>query len=132
MSAVHSGAGALNRHILRDVLIASSALQILALITPLFFQIVIDKVLVHKGLTTLEVLAVRLFFVSVFDVLLGGLRTYLFSHTTSRRGCRTRLQTFSHLTRLPLAYFQARRVGDSVARVRELDTIREFLTSSAA
>jgi len=82
------------RHILRDVLIASSALQILALITPLFFQIVIDKVLVHKGLTTLEVLAVGLFFVSVFDVLLGGLRTYLFSHTTSRVDAELGSKTF--------------------------------------
>ena len=119
------------RHILRDVLIASFALQIIALITPLFFQIVVDKVLVHKGLTTLEVLAIALFFVSVFDVLIGGVRTYLFSHTTSRVDAELGSKLFSHLTRLPLGYFQARRVGDSVARVRELDTIREFLTSSA-
>jgi subfamily B ATP-binding cassette protein HlyB/CyaB len=119
------------RHILRDVLIASFALQIIALITPLFFQIVVDKVLVHKGLTTLEVLAVALLFVSIFDVLIGGVRTYLFSHTTSRVDAELGSKLFSHLTRLPLGYFQARRVGDSVARVRELDTIREFLTSSA-
>jgi ATP-binding cassette, subfamily B, bacterial HlyB/CyaB len=119
------------RHILRDVLVASFALQILALMTPLFFQIVVDKVLVHKGLTTLEVLAIALLVVSVFDVLIGGLRTYLFSHTTSRVDAELGAKLFSHLTRLPLAYFGARRVGDSVARVRELETIREFLTSSA-
>jgi subfamily B ATP-binding cassette protein HlyB/CyaB len=118
------------RRILRDVLIASFFLQILALISPLFFQIVIDKVLVHKGLTTLEILAIGLFVVFVFDVLIGGLRTYLFAHTTSRVDAELGSKLFSHLTHLPLAYFQARRVGDSVARVRELETIREFLTSS--
>ena len=72
------------RHILRDVLVASFFLQLLALVSPLFFQIVIDKVLVHKGLTTLEILALGLFVVFVFDVAIGGLRTYLFAHTTSR------------------------------------------------
>ena len=119
------------RHILRDVLVASFFLQLLALVSPLFFQIVIDKVLVHKGITTLEILALGLFVVFVFDVLIGGLRTYLFAHTTSRVDAELGSKLFSHLTQLPLAYFQARRVGDSVARVRELDTIREFLTSSA-
>lgn len=119
------------RHLLRDVLVASFFLQILALITPLFFQVVIDKVLVHKGITTLEVLAVGLLVVSVFEIMMGGLRTYLFSHTTSRVDAELGSKLFSHLTHLPLAYFQARRVGDSVARVRELETIRDFLTSSA-
>ncbi|WP_255516505.1 ABC transporter transmembrane domain-containing protein, partial [Luteimonas suaedae] len=116
---------------LRDVLIASFFLQILALITPLFFQVVIDKVLVHKGITTLEVLGIGLLVVSLFDVMMGGLRTYLLSHTTSRVDAELGSKLFSHLTHLPLSYFQARRVGDSVARVRELETIREFLTSSA-
>ena len=119
------------RRILRDVLVASFFLQLLALVSPLFFQIVIDKVLVHKGLTTLEILALGLFVVFVFDVAIGGLRTYLFAHTTSRVDAELGSKLFSHLTALPLSYFQARRVGDSVARVRELDTIREFLTSSA-
>lgn len=119
------------RHLLRDVLLASFFIQLLGLASPLFFQVVIDKVLVHKGLTTLEVLALGLFVVSVFDVLMSALRTYLFSHTTSRVDVELGAKLFGHLVRLPLSYFQARRVGDSVARVRQLDTIREFLTSSA-
>lgn len=119
------------RRLLRDVLLASFFLQLMALITPLFFQVVIDKVLVHKGITTLEVLAIGLMVVSVFEVAMGGLRTYLFSHTTSRVDAELGSKLFAHLTHLPLAYFQARRVGDSVARVRELETIRDFLTSSA-
>jgi len=119
------------RHLLRDVLLASFFIQILALITPLFFQVVIDKVLVHKGITTLEVLAIGLFAVSIFEVLMSGLRTYMFSHTTSRVDAELGSKLFAHLTHLPMAYFQSRRVGDSVARVRELETIRDFLTSSA-
>jgi subfamily B ATP-binding cassette protein HlyB/CyaB len=119
------------RHLLRDVLLASLFIQLLGLASPIFFQVVIDKVLVHKGLTTLEVLAVGLFVVSFFEVMMTGLRTYLFSHTTSRVDVELGAKLFSHLVRLPLAYFQSRRVGDSVARVRQLDTIREFLTSSA-
>jgi ATP-binding cassette, subfamily B, bacterial HlyB/CyaB len=119
------------RHLLRDVLIASFFIQILGLISPLFFQVVVDKVLVHNGLTTLEVLAIGFLVVSVFEVIMGGLRTYLFSHTTSRVDAELGAKLFDHLTHLPLAYFQARRVGDSLARVRELETIRDFLTSSA-
>ena len=119
------------RHLLRDVLLASFFLQILGLITPLFFQVVIDKVLVHKGLTTLEILVIGLLCVNIFDVTLSGLRTYLFSHTTSRVDVELGAKLFKHLTHLPMAYFQARRVGDTVARVRELENIREFLTSSA-
>lgn len=119
------------RHLLRDVLIASFFLQILALVSPLFFQVVVDKVLVHKGFTTLEVLAVGFFVVTIFDVVMSAARTYLFSHTTSRVDAELGSKLFAHLTRLPLAYFQARRVGDTLARVRELETIRDFLTSSA-
>jgi len=88
-------------------------------------------VLVHRGLSTLEVLVVGLALISVFDATLSGLRTYLFSHTSNRIDVELGSRIFRHLLRLPLAYFEARRVGDSVARVRELETIRQFLTSSS-
>ena len=65
------------------------------------------------------------------DLLLGGLRTYIFAHTSNRIDVELGARLFRHLLGLPLAYFQARRVGDTVTRVRELDTIRQFLTSSA-
>jgi subfamily B ATP-binding cassette protein HlyB/CyaB len=118
------------RRLFAEVLAASFFIQLFALITPLFFQVVIDKVLVHRGLTTLDVLAIGLLAVSVFEVVLGGLRTYLFSHTTNRIDVTLGAKLFDHLLRLPLAYFKARRVGDSVARVRELETIRNFITGS--
>ncbi|MGE0830525.1 MAG: type I secretion system permease/ATPase, partial [Hyphomonadaceae bacterium] len=119
-------------HLLRDVLLASLVLQLFALATPLFFQVVIDKVLVHNGLTTLDVLAIGLGGVILFETMLGGLRAWLFTHTTSRVDVELGAKLYDHVLSLPLAYFENRRVGDTVARVRELETVREFLTSSAA
>lgn len=117
------------RKFLGEVLVASFFLQLFALLTPLFTQVVIDKVLVHKGFTTLHVLAIGMITLAVFDAILGGLRTYLFSHTTNRIDVSLGAQLFRHVLALPLSYFEARRVGDTVARVRELEHIRQFLTS---
>ena len=116
---------------LTEVLAGSFFLQLFGLITPLFFQVIIDKVLVHRGFSTLQVLTGGLLALSLFEVLLGGLRTYIFAHTTNRIDVELGARLFRHLLALPLAYFQVRRVGDTVTRVRELDTIRQFLTSSA-
>ncbi len=119
------------RHILGEVLVASFFLQLFALVSPLFFQVVIDKVLVHRSLGTLDVLAVGLVAIATFETILGIARTYLFAHTTNRIDVELGARLFRHLLALPIAYFQARRVGDSIARVRELENIRQFLTSSA-
>ncbi len=119
------------RRLLLEVLAVSFVLQLFALVTPLFFQVVMDKVLVHRGFTTLDVIAVGLVVVILFEVGLTALRTYVFAHTTSRIDVELGARLFRHLLALPLAYFQARRVGDSVARVRELENIRSFLTGHA-
>ncbi|HEX5277363.1 MAG TPA: type I secretion system permease/ATPase [Fluviicoccus sp.] len=119
------------RRLLAEVLLVSFVLQLFALITPLFFQVVMDKVLVHRGFTTLDVIAIGLFVVIIFEVSLSTLRTYVFAHTTSRIDVELGARLFRHLLALPLAYFQSRRVGDSVARVRELENIRSFLTGNA-
>ena len=119
------------RRILFEVLIASLIVQLFGLISPLIFQNVIDKVLVHRGLSTLEVLVSGLAAIGLFDCALSWLRTYLFSHTSNRIDVELGSRVFRHLMALPLPYFQARRVGDSVARVRELETIRQFLTGSS-
>ncbi len=119
------------RHLLGEVLVASFFMQLFGLVSPLLFQVVIDKVLVHRSLSTLEVLIVALVAISLFESILSALRTYLFAHTTNRIDVELGARLFRHLLALPLAYFQARRVGDSVARVRELENIRNFLTSSA-
>jgi len=119
------------RKLLLEVLAISFMLQLFALVSPLFFQVVMDKVLVHKGVTTLDVLVLGLLVVVVFESVLNALRSYIFSHTTSRIDVELGARLFRHLVQLPLSYFQARRVGDSVARVRELENIRSFLTGNA-
>jgi subfamily B ATP-binding cassette protein HlyB/CyaB len=119
------------RRVLGEVLVASFFLQMLGLAAPLFFQVIVDKVLVHRSLSTLDVLMIGLFIVSTFEVVLGGLRTYVFSQTTNRIDVELGARLFDHLMGLPMAYFGARRVGDSVARVRELENIRNFITGSA-
>jgi subfamily B ATP-binding cassette protein HlyB/CyaB len=119
------------RRLLGEVLVASFILQLFGLVTPLFFQVVVDKVLGHRDLATLDVLIVGLLLVSVFESALGVLKTYVFSHTTNRIDVELGARLFRHLVSLPLGYFGVRRVGDSVARVRELENIRQFLTGSA-
>src|SRR6516162_9401696 len=106
------------RRIIGEVLIASFFLQLLGLISPLAFQVVVDKVLVHRSLSTLDVLMIGLAIVAIFEVLLGGLRTFVFSQTTNKIDVELGGRLFDHLMGLPMAYFASRRVGDSVARAR--------------
>ena len=119
------------RRLLGEVLLASFFLQLFGLVTPLFFQVVVDKVLVHRGLVTLNVLIIGLLAIIVFETVLGGLRTYLFSHTTSRVDVELGARLFKHLLALPVGYFESRQAGQTVARVRELESVRDFITGSA-
>lgn len=119
------------RRMLAEILAASFFLQLFALVAPLLFQVVIDKVLVHHSLSTLDVLIIGLVGMGLFEAILHALRTYLFAHTTNRIDVELGARLFRHLIALPIAYFQARRVGDSIARVRELENIRQFITGSA-
>ncbi|QIQ20216.1 type I secretion system permease/ATPase [Zophobihabitans entericus] len=114
-----------------EVLLASFFIQILALVTPLFFQVVVDKVLAHQSLTTLDVLAIGMLAIITFDIILGGLRNYQLAHTSQRIDVTLSSLLYKHLLALPLNYFKQRQVGITVARVHELKTVREFLTGSA-
>ncbi len=120
-----------HRRTLAEVLAASLFLQLLGLVTPLIFQVVIDKVLTHGSLLTLDVLVVGLLLVALFESTLGGLRGWLFAHTATRLDVRLGADLYRHLQSLPLAFFESRPVGTVVARVRELERLREFLTGSA-
>jgi subfamily B ATP-binding cassette protein HlyB/CyaB len=119
------------RRPLAHVLIASLFVQIFALVTPLFFQIVVDKVLVHKGMSTLILIAVGMVLLGLFNVVLQYLRAYVLAHTTNRIDVELGARLFYHLLRLPIFYFETRPTGQTVARVRELETIRSFLTGQA-
>jgi ATP-binding cassette, subfamily B, bacterial HlyB/CyaB len=119
------------RKLLGEVLLISLVLQIIGLVTPMFFQVVMDKVLVNHAMKTLNVIAIGLVCAILFEAVLTGIRTYVFAHTSSKIDVELGAKLFKHLLSLPISYFQARRVGDSVARIRELENIRSFLTSNA-
>lgn len=119
------------RTLLSEVLLASFTIQLLGLATPIITQVVIDKVMVQGSIPTLDVMAIALLSVATFEALLGTLRMFIFTHTTNRLDMSLSAQLFRHLLRLPLSYFESRRVGDTVARVQELEEIRQFLTSTA-
>ncbi|MEA5620168.1 type I secretion system permease/ATPase [Cronbergia sp. UHCC 0137] len=119
------------RGLLAEVLLASFTLQLLGLTTPLITQVIIDKVMVQESLATLDVMAIALLLVATFEAILGILRLFIFTHTARRLDLSLSAQLFRHLMRLPLAYFESRRVGDTVARVQELEQIRQFLTGTA-
>jgi len=119
------------RKTLGEVLLISFTLQIIGLVTPLFFQVVMDKVLVNHAMKTLNVIAIGLIAATLFEAVLTGIRTAVFANTSSKIDVELGTRLFGHLLSLPISYFQARRVGDSVARIRELENIRSFLTSNA-
>jgi subfamily B ATP-binding cassette protein HlyB/CyaB len=119
------------RKLLAEVLVISFVIQLIGLATPLGFQVVMDKVLVNHAMKTLNVIAIGLLCATLFENALTGIRTWVFARTSSKIDVELGARLYRHLFSLPIAYFQARLVGDSVARVRELESIRSFLTSNA-
>lgn len=119
------------RRILGEILAAAFVIQLFGLATPLFTQVVIDKVLMHKSISTLHVLAAGMLIMIVFEAILSVLKTHLMAHTSNRIDVALGARLFKHLLHIPLRYFETRRVGDTVARVRELENIRQFITGSS-
>ena len=115
----------------RRVIIASLFIQMFAIASPKLFQVVIDKVLVSRGLQSLDVLAIGLLCIAFFDPIMNFFRGLIYSHMASCVNSELSSRLFRHLVLLPLNYFQKRKAGDIIARVRELDNIRNFLTGSA-
>lgn len=112
------------------VLVAVFAIQIIGLLTPLMTQVVVDKVLSHHAVSTLYTIAIGITIAYIYELVIGLAKNYLFTHTTNRIDVILSSRLFHHLFALPLKYFESRRVGETIARVRELDTIRSFLTGT--
>lgn len=120
-----------HKRIWRDVLVASLAIQLLGLGLPLFTQVVIDKVVVHQTLSTLQVVGVGMALFMAFSAIMTWLRQYLVIHTGNRVDAVLGRSVFQHLFRLPFAYYQNRPTGILVARLNGIETIREFITGAA-
>lgn len=119
------------RQVILEVMLGSFIVQLFGLVTPLFTQVILDKVVVHRTLTTLDVLAVAFLFVICFEFLLNLTRNYIFIHTANKIDAKLGAKLFRHLFALPFVYFESRKVGNIAARVRELDNIREFITNKS-
>lgn len=119
------------KKIIGQVLIGSFVIQLFGLVTPLFTQVILDKVLVHRTISTLNVLGFAFLVVTIFEFLLNISRNYIFIHTSNKIDAKLGAKLFKHLFRLYYSYFETRQVGNIVARVRELDRIREFITNKS-
>ncbi len=120
-----------HRRVWRDVLIASLFIQLLALGTPIFTQVVIDKVVVHRTQSTLVVIAIGMSLFTIFSALLSWVRQYLVLHTGNRVDAVLGAAVFEHLLKLPPRYFETRPTGVITARLRGVENIREFIASAA-
>ena len=119
------------KQVIVEVLLGSFIVQLFGLVTPLFTQVILDKVIVHRTLTTLDVLAFGFIAVMIFEFLLNLSRKYIFVHTASKIDAKLGAKLFRHLFALPFTYFENRKVGNIIARVRELDQIRDFITNKS-
>ena len=113
-----------------EVLLASFVVNLLGLALPVVMQVIFDKVLVHGSVDTLWALVAVMILVTLFTVLGGMLRTYLQDHAARRMDVELGSSVFRRLLSLPQAYFESRQVGQTVARLGELETVRAFLTQS--
>jgi ATP-binding cassette subfamily B protein len=112
----------------RDIILAAIAMQFLALASPMFFQLVIDKVLVHQSVSTLWVLGVGIVIATIFDSLFGYLRQFLLLAATNKIDMRLTRRTFGHLLSLPIDYFETTTAGVITRHMQQLESIRNFLT----
>ena len=114
-----------------EIIGAAFFFQLFGLVSPLCTQVIIDKVIIHQGTVTLNVLAVGMVFVVLFQATMNVIRTYLFTHTTNKIDIILGTRIFRHLMNLPIQYFEKRLVGDILLKVSALNNIREFLTNTA-
>lgn len=119
------------KQVISEVMLGSFIVQLFGLVTPLFTQVILDKVIVHRSIMTLDVLAVGFVIVMIFELLLNFSRKYIFLHTACKIDAKLGAKLFRHLFSLPFTYFENRKVGNIITRVRELDQIREFITNKS-
>lgn len=118
-----------HRPVFAAVITASFFIQLFGLVSPLFIQVIIDKVLAHHALATLEVVAGAFLIVLIFDTIMNLMRNYLLYHTANKVDASLGAKVYRHLLSLPFHYFEVRKVGNIIARVRELENLRQFMTN---
>jgi ATP-binding cassette, subfamily B, bacterial HlyB/CyaB len=119
------------KKVIAEVLLGSFFIQLFGLVTPLFTQVIIDKVIVHRSQSTLDVIAFAFVSVILFQFLLNLTRNYIFTHTANKIDAKLGAKLFKQLFALPYMYFEARKVGNIISRIRELESIRDFITNKS-
>jgi ATP-binding cassette subfamily B protein len=119
------------RALLFEIFLASLVLQLFGLATPIFTQVIVDNVLVHKSTSMLNILLVGMLLIAVFQTATMALRYYLLVHTTRRIDMQMVVDFYRHVLSLPMRYFEERKVGDILKRFNENARIRDFLTGRA-
>ena len=120
-----------HRFIMLEILIASICIQLFGLVTPIFTQLILDRVVVQRSQLTLLAVGLGLVIFGLFQVTMTGFRQYLLDHTANRVDLALIVGFIRHALRLPLGFFESRYVGDIVARVQENRKIERFLTGEA-
>ena len=111
-----------------DVILCAMVMHGVALATPIFFQLVIDKVLVHQSYSTLFTLTVGVVVLHIFNSIFDFLRNYLLLHATSKIDVRLATRTFGHMLELPIPFFEQASAGVLTKHMQQTSEIREFLT----
>ncbi len=119
------------RSMLWSIILASILLQIFGLVTPLFTQIILDQVVVHKSLPTLQIFILGLLLFGAWRIGLVCIRQYLLDFFSNQVDLTLISGFISHALNLPLQFFATRHVGDIVTRVQENHKIQLFLTRQA-
>ncbi|MDR2306038.1 MAG: peptidase domain-containing ABC transporter [Paucimonas sp.] len=116
--------------VLGHVLALGAALELCMILTPFFLQTVIDKVLVSADLDLLAVLALGFGLLLLAQQTLSLARSWALMYLGTLLGTQWQINVFSHLVRLPVAYFERRHLGDIISRFGSLKSIQRTLTTS--
>ena len=116
------------RRSLRDIGLASITVSALTIVPPLLVMTVVDRVVVHHSLSTLMLLCVVLFIITLYETLLGFARRELVQVVSTRVDARLNLHVFNRLLGLPLDYFEKNPAGQINYRIAQVWKVREFLT----
>ena len=119
------------KHLLAEIFLASVVIQLFGLASPIFMQVIVDKVLVHKNVPMLNLMLFGMLIVALFQTATIALRYYLMVHTTRRIDLEMVVGFYRHMLSLPLRYFEERKVGDILKRFSENEKVREMLTGRA-
>ena len=117
-----------NKKYLRDVAIAATMSNIISFATPLFFNLLIDKVVPHRSFTTLYTIILAFVMTIIFDAMFSYIRHYMMLFAGNKIDAKLASRTFEHLLRLPMNYFESTSAGVLIRHMQQTESIRNFLT----